>query len=103
MGVYCKVGRLTGMEFALPCHVYGFFHNREEEYRALLLLAQEGFEKGEKGFHIMDLGHRQERCGAWSNSGSMCERRNAWVRLRSVRGRLRICERDVLTSMPCAP
>ncbi len=44
-----------------PCHICAFFHNRDEEYRVLVLCAQEGFEKGEKGFHIVDPRHRQER------------------------------------------
>ena len=42
-------------------HVCGFFHSREEEYRVLLPLAKEGFERGEKVFHIVDPGHRPER------------------------------------------
>ena len=28
-------------------HVCGFFHNQEEEYRVLLPLAKEGFQRGE--------------------------------------------------------
>jgi hypothetical protein len=46
------------MKFAHACHVYAFFHNREEEYRVLLPLPQEGFEKGEKGSHGVALRHR---------------------------------------------
>jgi MEDS: MEthanogen/methylotroph, DcmR Sensory domain len=42
-------------------HVCAFFHNREEEYRVLLPLAKEGFEQGEKVFHIVDREHRPER------------------------------------------
>jgi MEDS: MEthanogen/methylotroph, DcmR Sensory domain len=42
-------------------HVCGFFHSREEEYRVLLPLAKEGFERGEKVFHIVDPAHRPER------------------------------------------
>jgi hypothetical protein len=42
-------------------HVCAFFHNREEEYRVLLSLAKEGFEQGEKVFHIVDREHRPER------------------------------------------
>ena len=42
-------------------HVCAFFHNREEEYRVLLPLAKEGFERGEKVFHIVDPDHRPER------------------------------------------
>src|SRR5436190_19183063 len=42
-------------------HVCAFFHNREEEYRVLLPLAKEGFQRGEKVFHIVDPEHRPER------------------------------------------
>ena len=42
-------------------HVCAFFHSREEEYRVLLPLAKEGFERGEKVFHIVDPAHRPER------------------------------------------
>jgi hypothetical protein len=49
------------MEFEGHYHICAFFHNGHEEYRVLLSLAQEGFEKGEKGFHIIDPRHRQER------------------------------------------
>jgi len=42
-------------------HVCGFFHSAEEEYRVLLPLTKEGFERGEKVFHIVDREHRPER------------------------------------------
>jgi hypothetical protein len=42
-------------------HVCGFFHSQEEEYRVLLPLAKEGFEQGEKVFHIVDPKNRPER------------------------------------------
>jgi MEDS: MEthanogen/methylotroph, DcmR Sensory domain len=42
-------------------HVCALFHNREEEYRVLLPLTKEGFERGEKVFHIVDPEHRPER------------------------------------------
>jgi len=42
-------------------HVCAFFHNRDEEYHVLLPLAKEGFERGEKVFHIVDPKHRPER------------------------------------------
>jgi hypothetical protein len=56
-----KTVRLAGKEFDRSCHACAFFHSREEEYRVLLPFAQEGFERGEKSFHIVDPRHRQER------------------------------------------
>jgi hypothetical protein len=42
-------------------HVCGFFHSQDEEYRVLLPLTKEGFERGEKVFHIVDPEIRPER------------------------------------------
>jgi hypothetical protein len=35
-------------------HVCAFFHHPDEEYRVLLPFIKEGFERGEKAFHIVD-------------------------------------------------
>jgi hypothetical protein len=35
-------------------HVCAFFHSHDEEYRVLLPFIKEGFERGEKAFHIVD-------------------------------------------------
>ncbi len=61
MSEYHEAVQLAGMELERPCHVCAFFHSRDEEYRVLLPFTQEGFERGEKGFHIVDPQHRQER------------------------------------------
>ena len=53
--------RLPGAAARRFGHVCGFFHSQEEEYRVLLPLAKEGFERGEKVFHIIDPEHRPER------------------------------------------
>ena len=53
--------RLPGAAARRFGHVCGFFHSQEEEYRVLLPLTKEGFERGEKVFHIVDPEHRPER------------------------------------------
>src|SRR3954465_12630856 len=53
--------RLPGAAARRFGHVCGFFHGREEEYRVLLPLTKEGFERGEKVFHVVDPEHRPER------------------------------------------
>ena len=53
--------RLPGAAARRFGHVCGLFHSREEEYRVLLPLAKEGFERGEKVFQIVDPAHRPER------------------------------------------
>ena len=49
--------RLAGSVLHVPRqsrHVCAFFHSHEEEYRVLLPFIKEGFERGEKAFHIVD-------------------------------------------------
>ena len=53
--------RLPGAAARRFGHVCGFFRSHEEEYRVLLPLTKEGFERGEKVFHIVDPEHRPER------------------------------------------
>jgi hypothetical protein len=53
--------RLPGTAARRFGHVCAFFHSQEEEYRVLLPLAKEGFQGGEKVFHIVDREHRPER------------------------------------------
>jgi hypothetical protein len=46
--------RLGGSPMGPHNHVCAFFQNREEEYELLLPFIQEGFERGERAFHIVD-------------------------------------------------
>src|SRR5438093_3612023 len=49
-------------------HVCAFFHSPDEEYRVLLPFIKDGFERGEKAFHIVDpklrAEHRQRLASA---------------------------------------
>jgi MEDS: MEthanogen/methylotroph, DcmR Sensory domain len=36
------------------CHICTFFNSPDEEYRVLLPFIKEGFERGEKAFHVVD-------------------------------------------------
>lgn len=40
------------------CHVCAFFHSKEEEYEVLMPFIKEGFEKGDRAFHVVDPNHR---------------------------------------------
>jgi hypothetical protein len=66
-------------------HVCGFFHSREEEYRVLLPLTKEGFERGEKVFHIVDREHRTERMRRLEEVGVIqaADRRPGQVEIRA--------------------
>src|SRR5260221_7274626 len=46
--------RFAGSVLDAQRHVCAFFHSPDEEYRVLLPFIKEGFERGEKAFHIVD-------------------------------------------------
>src|SRR5207244_1002515 len=48
-----KQVRLAGSVLDRKRHVCAFFHNKEEEYRVLLPFIKEGFEQGDRAFHII--------------------------------------------------
>src|SRR5688572_21758379 len=52
--------RLAGAELGRHRHACAFFHNKEEEYGVLAPFLKEGFERGERAFHIVDPQHRPE-------------------------------------------
>jgi hypothetical protein len=52
--------RLAGTVLGSTRHVCAFFHSKAEEYRVLLPFMKEGFEQGDKGFHIVKDDHRPE-------------------------------------------
>ena len=50
--------RLAGSLLTRSCHVCAFFHSKDEEYRVLMPFIKEGFEKGDRAFHVVDPNHR---------------------------------------------
>jgi hypothetical protein len=46
--------RFAGAELGARRHICGFFRTPEEEYRLLLPFIKEGFERGEKAFHVVN-------------------------------------------------
>jgi len=51
---HAKQVRLAGSVLDRSRHVCAFFHSKEEEYRVLLSFIKDGFEQGERAFHIID-------------------------------------------------
>jgi hypothetical protein len=51
--------RLAGSVLSRSCHVCAFFHSKEEEYRVLMPFIKEGFERGDRAFHVVDPQHRE--------------------------------------------
>jgi hypothetical protein len=52
--------RLAGSVLDRSRHVCAFFHDKEEEYRVLLPFIKEGFDQGDRAFHMVDPRHRPE-------------------------------------------
>lgn len=50
--------KLAGSTLKHSCHACAFFHTKEEEYQVLLPFIKEGFERGDRAFHIVDPNHR---------------------------------------------
>ena len=46
--------RFAGSVLGDVRHICGFFRNAEEEYQLLMPFIREGFERGEKAFHVVD-------------------------------------------------
>src|SRR5258705_12346933 len=61
--------RFAGSVLGTQRHVCAFFHNPAEEYRVLLPFMKEGFERGEKAFHIVDPRLRAEHLRRLGSSG----------------------------------
>jgi DcmR-like sensory protein len=50
----------AGSQFGGQRHVCAFFHNPEEKYRALLPFIKDGFDCGDRAFHVVDPNQRRE-------------------------------------------
>ena len=51
------------------CHVCAFFHSRDEEYRVLMPFITEGFDHGDRAFHIVDPDHRSDHMARLREGG----------------------------------
>jgi hypothetical protein len=60
---------LAGSVLDRARHVCAFFHTRDEEYRVLMPFIAEGFEHGDRAFHIVDPNHRSEHVERLRESG----------------------------------
>lgn len=64
-----KQVRLAGSVLDRSRHVCAFFHRKEEEYRVLLPFFKEGFDQGDRAFHIVDPRHRAEHLRRLQEAG----------------------------------
>jgi len=61
--------RFAGSELGTHRHICGFFRNPEEEYHLLLPFIKEGFERGEKAFHVVDPKLRDDHLRRLNSAG----------------------------------
>jgi hypothetical protein len=61
--------RFAGSELGAPRHICGFFRTPEEEYHLLLPFIKEGFERGEKAFHVVDPKRREDHLRRLDSAG----------------------------------
>jgi len=60
---------LAGSVLDRARHVCAFFHSRDEEYRVLMPFITEGFDHGDRAFHIVDPNHRLDHMERLRNGG----------------------------------
>ncbi|WP_026354698.1 MEDS domain-containing protein [Massilia niastensis] len=58
MSIVKKPVNLAGSSLTHSCHACAFFHSKEEEYRVLMPFIKEGFEEGDRAFHIVNPDYR---------------------------------------------
>lgn len=61
--------RLAGSILNRSCHVCAFFHSKEEEYRVLMPFIKDGFEKGDRAFHVVNASHRADHLRRLAEEG----------------------------------
>ncbi|SFD79972.1 MEDS domain-containing protein [Massilia yuzhufengensis] len=64
-----KPVHVAGSALTHSCHACAFFHTKEEEYRVLLPFIMEGFERGDKAFHIVSPEHRAAHLARLADAG----------------------------------
>jgi hypothetical protein len=76
---------LAGSALDRARHVCAFFHTRDEEYRVLMPFITEGFEHGDRAFHIVDPNHRSEHMERLRDGGIDAEAAEARGQLTVLR------------------
>ncbi|MFN2578168.1 MAG: MEDS domain-containing protein [Pyrinomonadaceae bacterium] len=61
--------RFAGSTLGAYRHICAFFHSADEEYRVLLPFIKEGFERGDKAFHIVDPQLRSDHIARLKSAG----------------------------------
>jgi hypothetical protein len=64
-----KQVRLAGSVLDRSRHICAFFHRKEEEYQVLLPFIKEGFDQGDRAFHMVHSQHRAEHLRRLQEAG----------------------------------
>ena len=64
-----KQVRLAGSVLGRHRHICAFFNSREEEYRVLMPFIREGFDQGDRAFHIIDPQNRADHVRRLEEAG----------------------------------
>ena len=76
---------LAGSVLDRARHVCAFFHSRDEEYRVLMPFITEGFEHGDRAFHIVDPDNRTDHLERLREAGIDTESAAAGGQLTVIR------------------
>lgn len=60
---------IAGSELGAARHICAFFHNPDEEYRTLLPFIKAGFECGDRAFHVIDPGQKEQHLERLQSAG----------------------------------
>ena len=60
---------LAGKQVRPNQHVCAFFNSKDEEYRVLMPFIKEGFDRGDRAFHVVDPEHRNNHLQRLGESG----------------------------------
>lgn len=69
MSIHGKPVKLAGSSLTHSCHACAFFHNKDEEYRVLMPFIEEGFENGDRAFHIVSPELRADHLARMEQAG----------------------------------
>lgn len=64
-----KPVKLAGTLLTHSCHACAFFHTQEEKYQILMPFITDGFENGDRAFHIVNEGQRAEHLKVLEENG----------------------------------
>jgi len=59
----------TGSTFGRPHHICAFFNSIDEQHRVLRPFIKDGFDRGDKAFHLVDPGLREEHLRLLAEAG----------------------------------